>query len=153
MFFFFFFHSPLIHFLHSADARVRLSRGSSELQTRQLQPTIGTPVEVPHPKIVIFMPVNFLLICAKITESPHAGKAVLGRSSACHVNEQGNVQPDDNQPHNPEYGLRRSGLLAYSPMTFFDEVKQDQRDNGQRKLHGERDLAPEDAFERVRAAA
>jgi hypothetical protein len=36
-----------------------LSRGSSETQTGQTQPTIGTPVDVPLPKIVIFMPVNF----------------------------------------------------------------------------------------------
>jgi hypothetical protein len=37
------------------EARVRLSRGSPEEQTEQPQPTIGTPVEVPLPRIVIFM--------------------------------------------------------------------------------------------------
>jgi hypothetical protein len=32
---------------------VRRSRGSGEVQTRQLQPSVGTPMDVPLPRIVI----------------------------------------------------------------------------------------------------
>ena len=59
------------------DALLRLSRRSSEEQTRQLQPTIGTPVDVPLPRIVIFITVNFPGIFAKITEFQNPGKAVF----------------------------------------------------------------------------
>jgi hypothetical protein len=58
------------------EARVRLSRESSEEQTRQLQPTIGTPVDVPLPRMVIFITVNFPVFCLKIAESNHADKMV-----------------------------------------------------------------------------
>lgn len=36
------------------DARKRLSRGSVEVQTGQVQPISGTPVEVPLPNILSF---------------------------------------------------------------------------------------------------
>ena len=39
----------------SSEVRVRRSRRSLDLQTRQLQPTIGTPVEVPLPRIIAFI--------------------------------------------------------------------------------------------------
>jgi hypothetical protein len=37
------------------EALVLLSLGSEDEQTGQLQPTIGTPVDVPQPRIIIFM--------------------------------------------------------------------------------------------------
>ena len=37
----------------SREGRSRLSRGSFELQTRQWQPSVGTPMDVPDPRIVI----------------------------------------------------------------------------------------------------
>jgi hypothetical protein len=37
------------------EALVLLSFGSEDEQTGQLQPTIGTPVDVPQPRIMIFM--------------------------------------------------------------------------------------------------
>src|SRR5512135_650346 len=40
------------------EARVRLSRGLAEEQTEQSQPTMGTPVDVPHPRIVIIILMN-----------------------------------------------------------------------------------------------
>ena len=43
-----------------AEQRKRLSRGSSLLHTRQLQPIWGTPVLVPVPKKVSFMIYAFL---------------------------------------------------------------------------------------------
>jgi hypothetical protein len=42
------------------EARVRLSLGSLDVQTGQLHPTMGTPVEVPLPRMVIFMRLNSL---------------------------------------------------------------------------------------------
>jgi len=59
-----------------------LSLGSSETQTGQSQPTIGTPVEVPLPNIVIFIPINFLEIWLKIAELAHAGKVEFGLALA-----------------------------------------------------------------------
>ena len=35
--------------LSNTDGRVRLSCGSLEWQTRQVQPTVGTPIDVPEP--------------------------------------------------------------------------------------------------------
>src|SRR6201994_3491460 len=35
------------------DGRVRRSRGSVEVHTRQAQPSVGTPMEVPLPNMVI----------------------------------------------------------------------------------------------------
>src|SRR6266567_2060464 len=52
------------------EERVLLSRGSSEVQTRQLQPTIGTPVEVPLPRMVIFMGSSFGKVPKNNTTSP-----------------------------------------------------------------------------------
>src|SRR5271156_456614 len=39
----------------SREGRRRLSWGSLELQTRQWQLSVGTPMEVPEPRTVIFM--------------------------------------------------------------------------------------------------
>lgn len=36
------------------EGRRRLSRGSAEAQTRHGQPSVGTPIEVPEPRTVIF---------------------------------------------------------------------------------------------------
>jgi hypothetical protein len=35
------------------EGRVLRSRGSGEVQTRQVQPSVGTPMDVPLPRIVI----------------------------------------------------------------------------------------------------
>jgi hypothetical protein len=43
----------------STLGRVRLLRGSRELQTAQSQPITGTPVEVPLPRKVSFMPASW----------------------------------------------------------------------------------------------
>src|SRR5271168_1800568 len=36
----------------AADGRKRRSRGSLEVQTRQSQPSVGTPIEVPLPRMM-----------------------------------------------------------------------------------------------------
>ena len=43
------------------EGRVRTFLGSEEVQTAQLHPIKGTPVEVPHPRIVISK-----LLCGKV---------------------------------------------------------------------------------------
>lgn len=45
------------------DGRVRVSRGSDEVQTRHLQPSVGTPIEVPLPSIrmVAFIMAAFIM--------------------------------------------------------------------------------------------
>src|SRR2546430_5449041 len=59
----------------STEGRVRLSRGSEELQTTQSQPIVGTPIEVPLPStvsvafilprepVVDFFFLDWLLLC------------------------------------------------------------------------------------------
>ena len=59
----------------SKEARVRLSLASREEQTRHLHPTIGTPVDVPLPRMVNFIP-NLIWNLLKISELSDAGKAV-----------------------------------------------------------------------------
>src|SRR5438105_15094434 len=43
------------------EGRRRLSCGSVELQTRQGQPSVGTPIDVPEPRTVIFNGVRGIL--------------------------------------------------------------------------------------------
>ena len=43
------------------EGRRRLSCGSVELQTRHGQPSVGTPIDVPEPRTVIFSGVRGIL--------------------------------------------------------------------------------------------
>ena len=52
------------------DARNRLSRGSAEVQTSHLQPISGTPVDVPLPNILSFIPSIFYLPNKSLFEVP-----------------------------------------------------------------------------------
>ena len=68
--------------LMSSDVRVLASRGSFEEQAGQLQPTIGTPVDVPLPSMVNLISEPFSIIWLKIAEATPSGKAVFSYARA-----------------------------------------------------------------------
>src|SRR5207248_9669536 len=64
------------------EGRRRLSRGSVELQTRHGQPSVGTPIDVPEPRTVIFNGVRGILNepeKSRTWRSPGASRACSAR--------------------------------------------------------------------------
>ena len=58
------------------EGRRRLSCGSFEWQTRQGQPSVGTPIEVPEPRTVIFSGVRGILPIKTVGHDPVSRNAV-----------------------------------------------------------------------------
>ena len=77
------------------EGRRRLSCGSVELQTRQGQPSVGTPMEVPEPSTVIFSGALDILKelekSTQVVEPRRASSARFGFGLCCRLSRHGLV--------------------------------------------------------------
>ena len=89
------------------EGRRRLSRGSFEWQTRQGQPSVGTPIEVPEPRTVIFSGVRGILAIRIEGEAGARLCPETNQERAC-------IQPVKRFEAQQEQFLRRSCSGAYA---------------------------------------